>query len=1253
LGITRTAIASGGNLLVSDSGNPLPTHTPSSPRDSLSEKLPPLDTTENIFFERIGLDEGLSSGAVNVILQDNQGFLWFGTEDGLNRYDGYQFKTFRPDSNNPNSLTDGWITALFQTSSGELWIGTRSGGLNRFDPTTGIFNHYTHDSKDPKSLISNRVQVIYQDERGRLWIGTDRGLDQFYFNSETFKHYYSSAYQVDEPFGDDITAIISDLKGFLLVGTNGSGLKRFNPLTGVFTIYAHDNDNPFSISNNFVTAIQLDRNGNAWIGTQDGLNLYDPTANFFNPVFYHYNHSAENSNTISDNTIHALYLDTNGDLWVGTNGGLDHFHRKTRSFISHQHEPRDGSSLSFDIVSAIYQDRGGVLWVGTDGAGLNKYVRGRDKFAYFSHQDTDPFSLSGNIISHIFVDPKGYVWIGTRGNGLNRMHPRTGNFDHFSHIAGSTNTLSSNDIYALVMDSGGELWIGTDLGLDRLDLKRAVFTNYQHVLGDPNSLQSSPVLSLFADRDGKIWVGHNEGLSIFDPLTEIFTHYLPDPREPASLSGGQVNIIFQDSMSRLWVGTLENGLNRFNPQDGTFIHYLHDPNDPNTIVNNSIQTIFEDSRGNLWIGTNGGGLNLFHPETDSFTHYQDLHGLPSNIIYGIVEDDAGYLWLSTNYGISRFDPIIESFSNYAAQDGLQGNEFNPGAYANGLYGEIYFGGINGLTVFDPLQVTTDEYQPPLVLTAFTQDNQPVELESSVEYLENITLVWPDNYFEFEFAALGFSRPENNQYAYMLENYDTDWFYAGNQRFGRYASLPGGEYTLLLKAANPDGVWSEESLAIKITVIPPFWQTNWFRVVVALAAGFLVLVVYWINLNRIQNRSRELENLIRERTADLQKYTEELEALYSADEKMLRTQTISHVYQVLVDVAIQMLHADGGAVLEWQAESTRFQCVVCEGYTDETRQTLNTQLSILIGKDVPPQFSTMVIAPTGNQAQQIQEEKRLPYIALQGALAKEEMHTTLLLPIYVDQQLLAVYAASFIKPEILLDDLYRLLLALVQRASLSIQNAELFERSKELAILEERNRLARDLHDSAKQKAFAALAQLGAANGILKSRPEAVHPFMREAENLVYDVIQELTFLIQEMYPMGLKEKGLSRTLRDYIFEWEGRSDIEVKLMIENEKKMPLEKSQAIYRIVQESLANIARHSKASHASVQLTYQDTLVQVEVEDNGCGFELDQKSNGMGLRSINERVEGYQGELDIQTMLGGGTKITVRIPLEKELE
>lgn len=1244
IGIVGSALsfflaACNGLAPVSSTTQPQITATIPTPQPGIQEGSTP-NISGALRFESLGLEDGLSQSTVLAILQDQFGFLWIGTEDGLNRYNGYTFRVFRPDLNNPDTISDRWITSLYEDSQGYLWIGTRQGGLNRYDPEKGSFIYYLHDPQDPKSISSNYVTAILENTKGELWVGTNYGLNLLDQQTGKFEHFNSDPDIHTTVSSNLITTLFEDSRGILWIGTEDGKLNRFNSATKNFISYTYDPKNFSVVKGKSIKSIREDRNGDLWLASVEGLHRFKPSES----RFISYKHSRIKPSSLSSDTVLSLLVDRSGTIWIGTNEGLDRFNPRTDSFAHYRHDSSDPTSLNNDIILSIYEDLGGVLWIGTFGGGLNKFNKGQSKFAYYHYEPSNPNSLSANYIFPIFADSIGNIWIGTYGGGLNRFNPRQGLFTHYLHDPENPNSLPSDEIYSVYLDNTNTLWVGTDQALSRRNPSSVNFTHYTNDPTDPTSLAGGPVQVIFQDSKGLLWIGTSYGLDLLDPSTGKFTHYQTNPTKPDTISSNVITSIYEDRDGNLWVGTFDNGLNRFNRETGTFIRYQRNRDDPQSLSDNSITAVYQDKNKNLWIATEGGGLNLYHPELNTFQHYTEKDGLPNNVIYGILEDEIGQLWLSTNYGLSRFNPALETFRNYTDSDGLQSNEFNIGAYAKGLDGQMYFGGINGLNAFMPSEVTDNTYAPPVILTSFSPGGQPDPQLPQSEVLRQVTLGWPDNNFAFEIAALSFAEPGRNQYAYKLDGFDKDWNYAGTSREGRYTNLAGGTYTLRFMGSNNDEIWNESSQTVQITVIPPFWQTWTFRILSTLAILALGLVAYSLRVRSVQSQNLQLELSVREHTSALRKRTEELEALYSGDEKIIRSMTLDQVFRAIVEVAVQMLHADRSAVFLWDEKVKRVVPRVSHGFASETLKVLTfAKGEGVVGKVL--ETGVPVIAP------EIDMDALRPDV--RSAIIAEGIHSFVHLPINVDGQIIAVFNVGFTRPEAIIEDTVRLFTALVQRAALSIENMQLFEKTKELAVIEERNRVARDLHDSAKQKAFAALAQLGAVSGILKSDPSNAWSHLNEAENLVYDVIQELTFLIQEMYPMALKEKGLATTLREYVFEWENRNGVMIDLVIQNARRMPLETEQAVYRMIQEALANVARHSQADQVYVSLVYNPESIDLTVEDNGLGFHSNHKSGGMGLRIIKERAETIGGQATIESSLGQGTKIMITAPLNGHLE
>ncbi|MCP4542209.1 MAG: histidine kinase [Chloroflexi bacterium] len=818
-------------------------------------------------FERISLEQGLSQSSIYCMLQDIQGFMWFGTEDGLNKYDGYNFTVYRPIPGDPSSLSQNFIRAIHEDSSGVLWVGTDD-GLDRFDRQTGKFTYYRHDPDDPYSLSNHPVESIFQDREGALWVGTlGGGLYKFDQEQERFIRYQVSTKQHQYiPSSDVIWVIYQDQEGTLWVGTD-NGLGRLDHQTGQFDYY-RTNSSSVGSRGSSVRAIYEDESGVLWIGTLGGgLKRFDR----FTERFVSYVNILYDPHSLSNDLVWAIHQDQDGVLWIGTDSGLNLFDRDSEQFIHFHHDSTDPNSLGDNSVRAIHQDPSGVLWIGTYGGGISKLDRSTDRFTHYKNDPWDPNSLNTDAIRAIYKDQEGMLWIGTAGGGLNKFDRRRGTFTFYT--PGGSDDLSHHTVRAIQEDSSGVLWVGTQGGgLNRFDRSKERFTHYYSIPQNSNSLSNDTILSMLQDRAGILWIGtQGGGLNRFDPSTERFTQYYYDPHIPGSLSSNDVRAIYEDRAGILWIGTWNGGLNKFDPETEKFTPYH---TYPQGLSDDTVLSIHEDLSGMLWVGTAGGGLNKFDRETKTFVHYREKDGLPNDVIYGILEDGRGHLWLSTNKGLSKFDPQTETFTNYDVHDGLQGNEFNGGAYHRSRDGEMFFGGLSGMTAFYPAFIKDNAFVPPVVLTLLTQGGEDVRIDPAFESVKEIVFRWPNNFFEFEFAVLSYTQPEKNQYAYKLEGLKEDWNYIGTRRFGRYTSLPGGTYTLRIKGSNNDGVWNEEGTAITIKVVPPFWATWWFRVIVVFVLVGGVVGGYRWRVRDVEVRSRELEAQVEQRTAELRQEVEQ-------------------------------------------------------------------------------------------------------------------------------------------------------------------------------------------------------------------------------------------------------------------------------------------------------------------------------------------------------------------------------------------
>jgi len=1207
-------------------------------------------------FEHISLEQGLSQSSVLCILQDSKGFMWFGTEDGLNKYDGYSFTVYRHSPGDPDSLSNNRVRSIYQDREGTIWIGT-DGGLNKLDRETERFTSYQNDPNDPHSLSSNYVSLIYEDRTGTLWIGT-RGGGLAIFDRETaqFIHYQNNPSDARSLSSNYVSTIYEDRTGTLWVGTSDGGLDRLDRETGqfdhyLFSYYQSDPNDPHSLSHYPITAICEDRAGMLWIGTSGGgLARFDRETEKFS----HYLNDLYNPHSLSNNRVLSVYEDQAGTLWVGTyGGGLNRLDRETGQFIRYQADLSDPHSLSDNVVWSFYEDRSGVLWIGTHG-GLSKYDQGREKFAHYQADPDDPNSLSNNHVLSIYEDRGGTLWIGTHGGGLNRFDREAAQFTHYQHDPHSPHSLSHNIVWAIYEDQAGEFWIGTwGGGLNRFDRKSERFIHYRHDPSDPSTLSSDDVFSIYEDRAGTLWVGTSGGgLNRFDRKTETFTHYQADPMDPYSLSSNDVFSIYEDQTGALWVGTYGGGLNRFDRETGQFIRYQADISDPHSLSGNLVWSIYEDRAGTLWIGTDG-GLNRFDRATEVFTHYRERDGLPNDMIYCILEDNAspdgtrGNLWLSTNDGLSKFDPQAETFRNYDTGDGVQSKQFSGGACHRSSSGEMFFGGINGFNTFYPDTIKDNHYIPPIVLTLLTQGGEEVAADKAVESLEGATFHWPNNFFEFEFAALSYTQPEKNQYAYMLEGFDEDWNYIETRHFGRYTNLPGGTYTLRLKGSNNDGVWNQEGTSVTITIVPPVWETWWFRGIAILVLVGGVIGGYRLRVKSIEARARELENLVQERTREIERRRQELEALYRADAELHRHLRLDQVLQALVDIVVDILEADKSSLMVWDDRRERLVVKVARGFRPESL----AQMSF-----APDTGTVGYVASTGEPIV-VEDARTDPRVVKRATIVDVEgIHSFMQVPIKVGGGVFGVFSADYVRPRAFGEDEQRLFIALAQRAALAIDTAQLYEQSQELAVVQERNRLARDLHDAVTQTLFSAGLIAETLPTIWECDPREGRQLLKELRQLSRGALAEMRTLLLELRPAALVEASLNGLLRQLAEAATGRTGVPVTVTVQGQCELPSEVHVALYRIAQEALNNVVKHAGASQVVVSLHCtpptppspsqgEGMRVELCISDNGCGFDPSTiPPDHLGLGIMGERAQAVGARLEIESQPGRGTRVTV---------
>ncbi len=843
----------------------------------------------DIRFHHLSINDGLSQSAVNCIKQDQHGFIWIGTQDGLNLYDGYTFRVYKNDPFDDKTITNNYVWDILEDRSGKIWVATES-GLNIFDKDSRTFRAYKTNNIDLSNVASWSLE---EDKQGRIWMGTQHKglfcLDAEFSENAGFTHYSADGKVGSLPY-NSIRDLFVDADKNLWVGTNGGGLCLFNASHHNFTILRYDTFNPVSISDNMIWSITQGKNGYLWIGTNNGLNR----------------------------------LENNNGTYVA------------RRFY---HDPEEPASLSSNAVIKVLADRNGFLWVCTHGGGLNKVVmeNGSPTFSRYMHNNSLPYSLANNFTAEAFEDSGGSIWVGTN-NGISKFDLAKQGFSHYNTIPGEKNSLVDNNIWCFAEDPKGNLWVGHRSGLTHINMKKMVYRHFSRKTYNPKGYNDNSAISVYIDKVGQIWVGMIDGVFKLYPDANGTgakweqVHYR---NQNSTLNDNRVYSILEDKKGFMWFGTRE-GLSRINKKNGQFWFCQHDPKDSTSISHNLIRSVFQSQSGDVWIGTNGGGFNRaiidkvtgdisferfqadpstpdnlptneimaiqedrsgylwlgtygcglvrFNPKTKKFKTYTEKNGLSNNVIYGILSDDIGELWMGTNNGLSRFYIASERFKNYHENDGLQSNEFNIGAFYKNKENRMFFGGINGFNAFYPAEIRSNGMPPQMVITDFLVFNKPVEvggpkspLQKHVSLSSSIQLSYQQNNLTIDFAALHYSNSTNNTYRYILENYDEEWNEVGNRQTAYFTNVPPGKYVFRVTGANSDGKWSEKEAVLTIIITPPFWNTWWFLIVALFFIIGIVISALRYRINAIKMQKRKLEALVTKRTQEVEEQKAKIES----------------------------------------------------------------------------------------------------------------------------------------------------------------------------------------------------------------------------------------------------------------------------------------------------------------------------------------------------------------------------------------
>jgi PAS domain S-box-containing protein len=819
--------------------------------------------TEEMAFKNLTTSMGLSHGDVTCIYQDQDGYLWFGTVNGLNKYNGIEFSVYNNIKNDTTSISNNYIISIYVDKQNNVWIGTD--GLCRYNRDKNNFERIPIIDNHNK-LLHYTVTAICEDKQNRLWIGTNFGVFLFDSKNKRFIQYFADNYGKEMI---NCTGICCDKNGILWSSFNDSkagGLLKYDPEKKISTFY-NSQQSVLKLQENFVNCLYIDNKNNIWIGyVNKGVDVFNEKTQ----TISNYHFDPKNENSLNNNTIFSITQNTDGKILIGTNGGLNILDTKTNIFEHYIASESDRSLLS-NTIQNIYIGFEGTIWIACWAGGVSIFDKRYDKFTHYKHIKQDIHSLSGNSVTCFTEDVNQNIWIATDGGGINYFNPTDKKFINYQSNSKNPQALTNNKVLAITVDMHGDLWAGMWAGgLNYFKINKSELIlkkKYQTV--DENNPNSTSVFNLYVKKNGQLWVGNfRTGAYFLDTNTYKFTPFPIIDSTNKQLSFIILRDILCDYRNDIWFGTQGNGLIRYNSTTENYEQFVYKEDDSTTLPTNTINVIFEDSKQRLWIGSDEGGLNLFVRKTKKFIHFSTEQGLPNNSIVGILEDNKGNLWISSNNGLSkvtidttRVIPKL-SFRNYTVQDGLQDKIFNRWAYFKSRTGEMYFGGLNGFNVFNPDSIKDNSFKPPVHITDFFLFNKPViigakgsPLTKHISQTKKIVLNYDQSIFTFRFIALNYIFSEKNQYAYIMEGFEKNWNYVGNKNEATYTNLDPGEYTFRVKASNNDGIWNEKGTVLKIIILPPWWKTLWVKLIL----GLIILAFIVLLIVKIINKIKRLAN----------------------------------------------------------------------------------------------------------------------------------------------------------------------------------------------------------------------------------------------------------------------------------------------------------------------------------------------------------------------------------------------------------
>lgn len=1202
-------------------------------------------------FRRIEERDGLSHPAVYGIGQDAFGFMWLGTLEGVDRFDGVDMRSFRPDPQVSGVVCGGPKVSVYVDRADRVWIGTIGRGACMYDTRSGAWRTYFGSTSAPEGTAAVTVRDFLQGEDGTIWMATSEGLAGLAPDGATPTLLRNDPADANSLAHNDVYALAADNAGTLWIGTRG-GLDAYDPAAGLFTHYRYNPADPQSLSSGRVFDVLVDAGGSIWLGTWDGgLNQLDPGSGAIRT----FRHTGE-PNSLSSDQIMKLWEDSAGRLWIGTyGGGLDLFDAQTGQFFNYRYDPANLNSLSNNNVVSLFEDRAGMLWVGTEGGGISVLNLYPLPFTVYSRAADGQDTIAPGLILAFAEDSAGGLLIGTNAGGVTRLDRSSGAFTYLQADPDKPGSLASNVVGGMLYARNGVLWVGTSQGLNRYDAATGTFTLYQHDPADPNSLSDNSVYQILEDDDGTLWIGTYGGLNHFAPQTGVFTRYVSRPDDPNSLSSNIVRVLMPGAGDDLWIGTQDGGLNRLDRASGQITRYPGDPADPQRLSGNGITGLARDDTGMIWVATDDAGLNRLDPQTGAVTRYGAANELADLRIMALAdvgdENGADALWMSTGSGLARFDLQAETFRNFDSNDGLPRSDFVPYSVYRNRQGELLFGGLDSVVAFQPAAIEESRVQPEAQFAELYINNQPQPiggdgiLAAAIFATDAITMPAGEQAITVMFSAPGYADARNVRFRFRLGGFNPDWVAAQPmQRAATYTGLDPGRYVFQLQAAGRNGIWNEPGRQLVLTLEPAWWQLWWVRALaILLSVALLTAAIvggFQTRLRMTRRRNEMLEQEVAARTT-------ELSALLSVSQSITSERDLDPLLvRVLDNVRHAIPHAGGILLLRsGNAGEVEAYSVVGEAATiAKSSVPLGTFHAVAMTVSTGRLFKLPELNGNG-------EDMR----ALTGLVADQASGGAWIAAPLVEQgEVIGSMLLYDIKPEAFVQDDLPKLQRFANQLAIALENARLQAQAQRLAVDLERSRLSRELHDSVTQLLHSISLHANAAERALAlGRPAHGAENMRQTQHLAQEAIHELRTLIFELRLTPLEESGLQAALKAYLETVVARSGLAVHLDARTQRRWPQDVEFELYRIAQEALTNVVKHASATRVVVSLRESERCqdqgcVTLEIVDNGVGFDptAAQQRGTIGLHSMAERAQKIGACFTVQSQAGRGAAVRVEL-------